>query len=1084
MKTFVRSRIASTHFMAGMLLVVSLSVVASPVSAATITWGPVQNTTAPAVTDIVNTGTTVQAINYGPSSGTVTVNGVVFTNSAADVGNWWDPGPYSGDPDYDTIFAGAKVLAFGAGVTGTLTLSGLTIGQHYRIQLINIHDQRLCCGARSYEIDDESADYVGAPVMTRNLGGNVVGTFTADATTQVIRMRSLGGVDNNDPALAAWVLSENDDIDGDGLPNTIEDVPRFGTPAVPVIASGVSAPSASLGDLDGNASLDVLVLDNNSATLTWLANDGTGVFSTPAGSAIEASAGGFSQSAVAADLDGDGFRDALLACVPFGSSLCPYSDSGSILDPRLVWYKNDGTGNFSVPTGSEIDVVLGWSVVIVADLDGDTHPDVIGAGPSSPDLAWYANDGSGSFGGPTTIDFEDAFALSSGSRVFAVDLDGDLDRDLAVVGTRTVLENSKVYVYSNDGSGSFTPTSLTESNHLYPVDVDGDGDVDIVRSDLSGMTWLQNDGSGSFSAPANATIRNARADQMIALDVEGDGDQDIVANLGNGVIEWFENDGAGSFSTPANPILDGSASVGALSVGDVDGDGDPDVVISDASGAAIRWIENQTGDDSLDPDRDGDGLCDGPATVTGVCVGGEDLNANGIVEPSETDPALADTDSDLLCDGSVIVGGCTGTEVAAGSDPKLQDTDGDGLCDGSVTVGSCIGNESAGGTDAAKADTDDDGLCDAGVAVAGICAGGYEDVNANGVVDPGETDPNLADTDQDLSSDGNEISAGTDPLVPDTDGDGLLDGEEPGALVFVTSTTTAGDFGGLASGDAICEARAAAGGLSTGFRAWLSDASNDASTRIPDQVYKRTDGQVAATGLAQLTSATLANSIDFDEFGAAVPFGSAVWTGTTSAGTLQSGATCGDWTDTGFTGGAGVTNFVAAWTQAVTDSCTQLYRLYCFDSDPSTDALNPDTDGDGLCDGDTAVSPCVGTEAALGTDPLNADTDGDGLDDATDPAPLDGFVCGDVDADTCDDCSVLGTPDPANDGPDNDLDGLCDAGDPDDDNDGTPDGSDPCPLDPLDTCAVPTVPGPPPPLLMLALLAAGWVALRWRKSEA
>ncbi len=41
-----------------------------------------------------------------------------------------------------------------------------------------------------------------------------------------------------------------------------------------------------------------------------------------------------------------------------------------------------------------------------------------------------------------------------------------------------------------------------------------------------------------------------------------------------------------------------------------------------------------------------------------------------------------------------------------------------------------------------------------------------------------------------------------------------------------------------------------------------------------------------------------------------------------------------------------------------------------------------------------------------------------------------------MDADTCDDCSVLGVPDTSNDGTDTDIDGLCDAGDPDDDNDG------------------------------------------------
>ncbi len=56
--------------------------------------------------------------------------------------------------------------------------------------------------------------------------------------------------------------------------------------------------------------------------------------------------------------------------------------------------------------------------------------------------------------------------------------------------------------------------------------------------------------------------------------------------------------------------------------------------------------------------------------------------------------------------------------------------------------------------------------------------------------------------------------------------------------------------------------------------------------------------------------------------------------------------------------------------------------------DPNNDGV--DTDGDGLCDaGDT-------------------DDDNDGVPDALDPAPLDPSICGDLDGDTCDDCSVAG----------------------------------------------------------------------------
>ncbi|MGD0205509.1 MAG: hypothetical protein ABSB57_03585 [Dehalococcoidia bacterium] len=63
------------------------------------------------------------------------------------------------------------------------------------------------------------------------------------------------------------------------------------------------------------------------------------------------------------------------------------------------------------------------------------------------------------------------------------------------------------------------------------------------------------------------------------------------------------------------------------------------------------------------------------------------------------------------------------------------------------------------------------------------------------------------------------------------------------------------------------------------------------------------------------------------------------------------------------------------------------------------------------------------------------DADCDGVADAADADPLDPFACQDLDSDTCDDCSLLGMPDPSRDGTDTDSDGACDAGDPDDDND-------------------------------------------------
>jgi len=120
------------------------------------------------------------------------------------------------------------------------------------------------------------------------------------------------------------------------------------------------------------------------------------------------------------------------------------------------------------------------------------------------------------------------------------------------------------------------------------------------------------------------------------------------------------------------------------------------------------------------------------------------------------------------------------------------------------------------------------------------------------------------------------------------------------------------------------------------------------------------------------------------------------------------------------------------------------------ESDNCPETYNPgqeDYDGDGV----PGTQPPPG--ATWGGDACDADDDNDTVLDGEDADPLDEFACQDLDADTCDDCSVLGQPDVSDDGTDTDSDGACDAGDPDDDNDDFDDSVEVhLSTDPLDAC--------------------------------
>jgi hypothetical protein len=122
------------------------------------------------------------------------------------------------------------------------------------------------------------------------------------------------------------------------------------------------------------------------------------------------------------------------------------------------------------------------------------------------------------------------------------------------------------------------------------------------------------------------------------------------------------------------------------------------------------------------------------------------------------------------------------------------------------------------------------------------------------------------------------------------------------------------------------------------------------------------------------------------------------------------------------------------------------------DSNPFNPNVCRDADGDGCddCDSgtDNPANDGVDTDVDGLCDAGDPDDDNDGVPDAQDNDPINRFACRDADGDGCDDCNS-GADDPLNDGVDFDSDGFCDIGDTDDDNDGVPDTSDTDPLDPF-----------------------------------
>lgn len=169
----------------------------------------------------------VLAVNFGYSG--VVVNGIPFDSATGETDYWSEPGL---DPELDRLLSGHTAFSEPWGVqTKSLTLTGLVPGRPYQLQLLVGHDERSAGSIRErqYEVTGGSSFPAGAPVLTRGAGkvgghGSVVGTFVADADTQVVSIRSnrqdgnFG--DDEDPAVSAYVLiGDFEDADGDGSPD-------------------------------------------------------------------------------------------------------------------------------------------------------------------------------------------------------------------------------------------------------------------------------------------------------------------------------------------------------------------------------------------------------------------------------------------------------------------------------------------------------------------------------------------------------------------------------------------------------------------------------------------------------------------------------------------------------------------------------------------------------------------------------------------------------------------------------------------------------------------------------------------------
>ncbi|MEM9313361.1 MAG: CRTAC1 family protein, partial [Pseudomonadota bacterium] len=162
-------------------------------------------------------------------------------------------------------------------------------------------------------------------------------------------------------------------------------------------------------------------------------------------------------------------------------------------------------------------------------------------------------------------------SAEAGMGISAGDYDGDGDEDLFM----THLVNETNTLYENDGRGFFSDVT----------DVTGLGFTSRLMTGF-GTAWFDFDNDGwldLYAANGDVKVEEVRSQN---LDYPFDQPNQLFRNLGTGSFETVD----GGDATGASRISRGVA------FGDIDNDGDTDLVVSNNSGPARLFLNQQRGD--------------------------------------------------------------------------------------------------------------------------------------------------------------------------------------------------------------------------------------------------------------------------------------------------------------------------------------------------------------------------------------------------------------------------------------------------------------------------------------------------------